>query len=95
VREQGCQGDGSEEKPGEEGASVAMVEVMAGFEESGVERVFGEQARIEEPIGNVERPDGEEHAYDADLWETKVIGRGDEPSPECGDCGGVEREQMP
>ena len=67
-----------------------MVEVVAGFERSDVERVFGEQARVEEPVGDVEHPNGEEHGEDADLWETKVIGIGDEPGPECGDGWGVE-----
>ena len=72
-----------------------MVEVMASFERSGVERVLGEQARIEEPIGDVEHPDGEEHCQNADHRETNMVGRGDEPSPERGDGGGVEREEMP
>ena len=72
-----------------------MVEVVACFERSDVEGVFGEQARVEEPVGDIEHPNGEEHSEDADLCKMKVIGRGDEPGPECGNGGGVEREQMP
>jgi len=67
-----------------------MVEVVAGFERSDVERVFGEQARVEEPVGDVEHPDGEEHSGDAGCGQVDVVGEGDEPGPECGDGWGVE-----
>ena len=88
--QQHCEGDGSKKDSDDEGAAVAMVEVVAGFERSCVERVFGEQACVEKPVGDVQHPDGEEHGEDADLWKTNVIGRGDEPGPECGDGWGVE-----
>jgi hypothetical protein len=61
------------------------VEVMAGFE-----RVL-----VEEAVGGVERPDGEEHGEDGGCGEVDVVGAGDEPGPESGYGRGVEGEEMP
>ena len=58
---------------------------MAGFEGVGVE----------EAVGGVERPHSEEHGEDGGDGEVEVIGAGNEPRPEGGYRGGVEREEMP
>jgi hypothetical protein len=64
---------------------VAMVEVVAGFE-----GVF-----VEEAVGGVERPDREEHGGYCSSGEADVVGPSDEPGPESGYRGRVEREEMP
>jgi hypothetical protein len=83
--EQDSQSNGGEDYAGEEGFAVAMVEVVAGFE--GV--------LVEEAVGGVERPDGEEHGGYCSCGEVDVVGPSDEPGPESGYRGRVEREEVP
>ena len=83
--EQDSQGNGGEDYAGEEGFAVAMVEVVAGFE--GV--------LVEEAVGGVERPGGEEHGGYCSCGEMDVVRQGDEPRPESGYRGGVEGEEVP
>ena len=64
-------------------------EVVALFEVRGV------AAGVEEPVGGVEYPDGEGHGGYGGDWQSNATAMGDEPSPERGDRGCVEREEVP
>ena len=80
-----CQGYRGEDDSGEEGFAMLMVKVMAGFE----------SVLVEEAVGGVEAPDGEEHGEDRGDGEVDVVNAGDEPGPESGYGGGVEGEEVP
>jgi hypothetical protein len=91
--EKDCERDGGCHDDGKECAAMAIVKVVTGFE---VSFCYGpDEAGIEKAIGSVKHPDREKHGNDADGWQEKVIGGGDEPDPERGKGRGVEREQMP
>ena len=55
----------------------------------------GERACVEETVGGVEHPDGDEHCSGRGPGKMKADGRGDGDGPDGGDRGCVEREQMP
>jgi hypothetical protein len=65
-----------------------MVEVVTGFE-------FVVVRGVENAIGGVEDPDGEGHGSGCGGGKANVAGAGDEPGPERGNGGGVERQQVP
>ena len=82
-----------------------VVEAVAGFEvgeerrdsEGGIREARFERWRsgVQETVGGVDHPDGEEHGGWLGPGEMEMGAAGDEDGPECGDCGGVEREEMP
>jgi hypothetical protein len=72
-----------------------VMEEVTGFEVGGVEGVGEELAGVQEAVGGVEHPDGEEHGCKPSGEEVKMDGAGYEPGPEGGYGWGVEREQMP
>ena len=80
-------GDGDKE---EEGAAVAMMEAVALFE-LGRRLTAGERARVEETVGGVEHPDGDEHRGGRGEGKMKAYSRGDGEGPDGGDGGCVER----
>ena len=65
MAEERGQGERAGEDCGEEGGGVAVVEEVAGFKVGGVEGVGEELAGVEEAVGGVEHPDGEEHGGEA------------------------------
>ncbi len=87
--------DGGKQDSGEEGGAVAMVEEVAGFEVFVMGGVGLEEARVHQAIGSVEHPDGDGHGKCGGDGKVDVVGGGDEPRPEYGDGGGVEREKVP
>src|SRR5260370_16542381 len=82
--------DGGEGDSGEESGAVAMVEAVAGFEDGLVSRLG-----VEEAVGGVERPDGDEHGEEGGDGKLDVAGPCDEPGPECGYCGGLHGSALP
>ena len=68
VREEQCEGDGGEEDSGEEDGSVAVVEVVAGFEVSEEVGLSVKGAGVHESVGGVEGPDGEGHGQCRREW---------------------------
>jgi hypothetical protein len=90
ARKEDGEGDGTEKDSGEKGCAVAIVEAVAGFE-GGVAGRLG----VEDAIGCVERPDGDEHGERGGEGKVDVVGGGDEPGPERGYRGGVEGEEVP
>lgn len=98
ARQQGCEDKGGERDPRDEDAAVAMVKAVASFEFvglGGAETVGVKKTGIEKPVGRVEHPDGDGHGGRCCGRQMDVVGAGDEPGPESGDGGRVEREQMP
>jgi hypothetical protein len=88
--EKDCECYGGCRDAGEECAAMAIVKEVTRFEVSVGDG--SDEAGIEKAVGDVEHPDSEKHGNDADGWQEKVIGGGDEPDPERGDGRGVERE---
>jgi hypothetical protein len=86
---------GGEQNSREEGGAVAVVEVVAGFEVLLVWGLAVEEASVEKAVGGVEHPDSDEHRQDGGEGKADVVGGGDEPDPEGGYSGSVEREEMP
>jgi len=75
-----CKCDGGCEDAGKERTAMAVVKVVTRFEVSiGYD---SDEACIKKTIGDVEHPDREEHGNNANGWQAKVIGEGDEPNPE-------------
>jgi hypothetical protein len=91
-RGKGCRG---QQYPHKEGAAMAVVEVVSGFEMLLLPGLAVERASVEEAISSVEHPHGDEHRGDGREGKTDVIGRGDEPDPERSYSRGVKREKMP
>ena len=73
---------------------MAMMEAVALFE-LGRRLTAGERARVEETVGGVEHPDGDEHRGGRGERKMKTDSGGDGEGPDGGDGGCVEREQMP
>ena len=90
---EGSEGDRGEDDSSEEGSAVAVVKVMAGFEVFSMARI--EKTGVHQTISGVKHPDGYGHGEDRRSWESDVVGAGDEPRPESGYRGSVEREKMP
>jgi hypothetical protein len=84
-------GDGDED---EKRAAMAMMEAVALFE-LGWRLAAGERARVEETVGGVEHPDGDEHRGRSGEGKMQANGGRDGDGPDGGDGGCVEREQMP
>ena len=78
----------------EEGAAMAMMETVALFE-LGRGLAAGKRAGVEEAVGGVEHPDGDEHRGRCGEGKMKADGRSDGDGPDGGDGGCVEREEMP
>jgi hypothetical protein len=89
------EGDRGKEDSGEEGGSVAVVEVVAGFEACVVSWVGIEELRVHEAIGGVEHPYGDGHGQSGSEGKVDVVRRCDEPCPQGGNGGGIEGEKMP
>ena len=85
----------SQQYPGKEEAAMTVVKVVAGFEVLLLPRLAVEQPRVEKAVGGVEHPHGDKHRGDRRGGKADVVGGGDEPHPESGDGGSIEREQMP
>jgi hypothetical protein len=109
-RQKQGEGERGGEDAGAEGAAVVVVEEMAGFEVCDgrvevvermgfqgtvIERAGVEETGVEEAVGGVEGPDGGGHREGRGERQADVVGGGEEPGPERGDGGGVEREEMP
>jgi hypothetical protein len=86
---------GGEQNSCEKGSAVAVMEVVAGFEVLLARRLAVEEASVEEAVGGVEHPDGDEHGEDGGEGKADVVGGSDEPDPERGYGGSVEREEVP
>jgi hypothetical protein len=95
VGQKESEGDRGNEDSGEEGGTVAVVEVVTGFEAFVVGWVGVEQTRVHEAIGGVEHPDSDGHGQSGSERKTNVVRRSNEPCPEGGDGWGVEGEKMP
>ena len=95
VGKKDCESDRGEENSTEKGGTVTVVEVVAGFEVFVATGVDVEETGIHEAISGVEHPDGDGHRQSGREREADVICRGDEPSPESRNGGGVEGEKMP
>ena len=54
-----------------------------------------EEAGVQQAVGNVDHPDGQEHGGWLGPGEVEVGAAGNEDGPEGGHGGGVEREEMP
>jgi hypothetical protein len=89
------EGDGGKEDSREEGGTVAVVEVVAGFEALGVVWVGVKETRVHEAIGSVEHPDGDGHRQSRREGKADVVRRSNEPCPESSDGWGIEGEKMP
>ena len=63
-RSSGARATEASEDSGEEGGAMAVVEVVAGFEVLLLPGLAVEQAGVEQAVGGVEHPDGEEHGDD-------------------------------
>ena len=72
-----------------------MVEVVAGFEMLLLSRLAVDQARVEQPVGGIQHPDGDEHRDDGRERKPDVVSGCDEPDPQRSHCGRIERKQMP
>ena len=95
VRQKQSEGDRGKEDSEEEGGTVTVMEVVAGFEALIVGGVGVEETRVHQAIGGVEHPDGDGHGQSGSEGKMNVVRRSDEPCPECGDGWGVEGEKMP
>jgi len=93
MREKDCECDGGCDDASKKCAAMAAMKVVTCFEVSVGDG--SDEACIEKAVGCVEHPDREKHGNDADSWQAKMIGGGDEPDPERSNGWGVEREQMP
>ncbi len=74
------EGDGSGSDEGEEASAVAMMEEVSSFEAGG-RLVVGERPGVEEAIGGVEHPNGDEHGGGLDPGERDAGAEGDEEGP--------------
>ncbi len=90
TRQQGRKSHGGERDAGEKGCAVAMMKEMAGFEGAGIEL-----AGIEKAVRRIQHPDGNEHGQWRGDGKPDMAGSSDEPGPESGYAGSVEREEMP
>jgi hypothetical protein len=91
MREQRGEKQRGEDDADDKGAAVEPMEVVAFFEF--VFRLDG--TGVEKAIGGIEHPDGDGHGEDGRGRQPDVVGAGDEPCPEGGDGGCVEREEVP
>ena len=95
---EGCRSQGNSDR---KGPAMAVMEEVARFEpggEPGMRRVQPtgiEQAGIQQAVERVEYPDGEGHGCGRGKRKTDVAAARDEPGPQRGDGGRVEREQVP
>lgn len=72
------------------------MEEVPGLELGDSDAVCGMQmAGVEEAVGGVENPDGQEHGYGRDDWKSRVRRSCNKDGPKNGDRGRVQREQMP
>jgi hypothetical protein len=102
--EKSGEGDRVEDDEGDEGGAVSVVEAVAGFEVGGRDARFRDarferrgvgEAGVQQAVGGVNHPDGEEHGGWLGPGEMEVRAAGDEDGPEGGYGGGVEGEEMP
>jgi len=61
---------------------MAMVEVVARFEVRLTPALAVERARVQQTVGGIEHPDGDEHREDGGQRKPDTVGGGDEPDPE-------------
>jgi hypothetical protein len=87
--QQGDEDAGGDCDEDEEGAAVLMMEAVALFE-FGWRRTAGERARVEQTVGGVEHPDGDEHRGRCGEGKMEADGGGDGDGPHSGDGGCVE-----
>jgi hypothetical protein len=89
------EGDRGEKDSSQKGSAVTVVEVVPGFEASVSSWIDIEKSGVHQTISSIERPDSESHGECRREGKMDVVGRRNEPGPECGNCWGVEREKMP
>ena len=90
-----CERHRSQKNARDERCAMAMVKVVTRFEVRFTPALAVERASVQQTVGGIEHPDGEEHREGRRKRQPDVVGGGDEPDPERCYRRGIEREEMP